>query len=112
MPFDRSPLRRRRTARFAGLATTLALMLVPAGASASRSERTLFDATSSLLGASPKQQKTRLDELDSIGADTVRLSLQWRSFAPSPGRAHKPAGFHAADPGDYPGGTFASLDAA
>lgn len=96
----------------AGTAALLGLLLVPGPASASRSQRTIFDATSSLFGApSVKERRARLNELESLGADTVRLVLQWRSFAPVPGRSRKPAGFNAADPRDYPRGTFSALDA-
>jgi hypothetical protein len=112
MSLDRSPCRRRRLPRLAGTAALLGLLLVPTGAAASQSERTIFDATSSLIGASAKERKSRLNELDSIGVDTVRLTLQWRSFAPAPGKSRKPARFNAADPRDYPRGAFSWLDAA
>ena len=106
-----SPPRGRALARAAGAICLLALLLEPAGASASRSQETIFDATSALFAASPAERKARLNELDSLGVDTVRIVLGWRSVAPSPGRSRRPAGFNPADPRDYPRRAFASLDA-
>jgi hypothetical protein len=99
-----------RCAVLAALLTPLALLAPVDGAGASHGQRTIFDATSSLLGAGAKERSARLNELDSLGVDTVRVVLQWRSIAPRPGRSRPPAGFNASDPRDY-GGAFGPLDA-
>jgi hypothetical protein len=43
-----------------------------------------------------------LDRLRLLGAQAVRVSVTWRSIAPSPGARHAPRGFDASDPGAYP----------
>ena len=91
-------------------AAVLLGLLQPAGATASRSERTILDATGSLVSVDAKERRARLNELDALGVDTVRLQVQWRSFAPGPGRPRPPAGFDAANPADYPNGPFDALD--
>jgi hypothetical protein len=102
----------RRSALPGAALAVAALLAMPAGAGASSAQQTIFDATAALLGAEDRERKRRLDELDALGVDTIRIVLQWRSVAPSPGRAREPAGFNPADPRDYPPGAFHSLDAA
>ena len=48
-----------------------------------------------------RRQQT-LDELKSLGADTLRVEVKWNEVAPCPTRARRPS-FDAADPGAYPG---------
>ena len=109
MVFLRSPRRRRRCAVPALLLTLPALLVPVGGAAASHRQRTIFDATSSLLTVGPKARSARLDELDSLGVDTLRIVLQWRSVAPRPGRSRPPTGFDPANPRDY-GDAFGPLD--
>jgi hypothetical protein len=104
-------MRRRSVLPAAVLAVGL-LLAVPGVACASQSQQTIFDATAALLGAGERERRQSLNELDALGVDTIRIVLQWRSVAPSPGRSRRPAGFRPGDPDDYPQGAFASLDAA
>lgn len=106
-----SPTRRRHGTLPAVGLVLLAALLVPPGAPAARSQQTIFDATSALLGVEQGERGKRLNELDALGVDTIRIVLQWRSVAPAPGRASKPEGFNAASPRDYPRGAFSHLDA-
>jgi hypothetical protein len=109
MATPRSPWRRRRLAVTAILLTPLALLVPTEAAVASHDQRTIFDATSSLLPVGPTPRSARLDELESLGVDTIRIVLQWRSVAPRPGRPRPPQGFDAANPRDY-GDAFGPLD--
>ena len=85
-------------------------LLAPAGASA-RAQETIFDAPRDLLGgATPQSRAAALNELRALGADTVRINLPWRYLVPRPGRSRKPAGFNAADPGDYPQSRWTTVD--
>jgi hypothetical protein len=102
---------RRGSALSAAALAVGALLAGPGDARASKAQRTIFDATAALLGVASSDRGQSLDELDALGVDTIRIVLRWRSVAPSPGRPRRPAGFNPADPGDYPPGTFGSLDA-
>jgi hypothetical protein len=71
------------------------------GASASRSQSTLFDLGGSSLDVTKEGRATQLDELQDFGVDTVRVIIAWRQLAPSPESASKPS-FDATDPNAYP----------
>ena len=89
----------------------LALLSLPGPAAASSRQQTIFDATSYLLGdVTDAQRRNRIRELDSMGVDTLRVLLVWRNLVPRPGAARPPAGFSAADPGDYPRRLWVGID--
>src|SRR5437763_17199430 len=84
----------------------------PGPALAAQDQRTVFDPPGlTLVHASPQQRATMLDQIAASGADTVRLLVYWRAYAPAQQSSEKPAGFDASDPTDYPSGTFDALDA-
>ena len=87
--------------RLCALAVAGLALVWPAGAEAGRVQQTIFDAGPGLLNADSNQRANRLDQLQRLGADTVRLVLPWRSFAPSPGRRNKPDGFSPMASVDY-----------
>src|SRR6476646_7872935 len=93
------------------LAVTTVLLLPPV-ARANAGDETIFDPPGTgLLYASPGVRGDRLDEVQALGADTVRVPANWRNFAPAPGSAAKPHGFDGSDPNDYSPGSFDALDA-
>lgn len=94
-------------ALLAALAASL-LALAP-GASASRSQSSLFDLAGTGLDSSPAQRAAALDQLKTFGVDTVRVVLPWNRIAPSPDSAAKPA-FDASDPNAYPQQNWAGID--
>ena len=99
-----------RPAPVVALALLALALLTPAAASA-RSQETIFDAPRELIGgATPESRAAALDELRALGTDTVRINLPWRYLVPRPGRSEKPAGFNAADPGDYPQTRWGTVD--
>jgi hypothetical protein len=59
------------------------------------------DHTALIRNGAPRRQET-LNELQILGADTLRVSVKWNEVAPRPTRSRRPS-FDASDPGDYPG---------
>ena len=49
-----------------------------------------------------------LDEMKSLGADTLKIGIQWRDLAPE--GASKPAGFDGSNPGSYADAKWAPYD--
>ena len=90
----------------------LILLLPPPAARANAADETIFDPPGTgILYASPGVRSDRLDEVQALGADTIRVPANWRDFAPAPGSAAKPQGFDGSDPTNYPPGAFDALDA-
>lgn len=88
-----------------------ALLALPAFAPA-RSQETIFDAPRELVNEpDPFSRAAALDEIQALGADTIRISLSWRSLVPAPGGTEPPTGFDAGDPGDYPQDRWVAVDA-
>jgi hypothetical protein len=54
----------------------------------------------------------RLDDIKALGADVVKIRIDWRGVAPSPRSKKKPAGFNGADSTKYPAGVWTNFDAA
>ena len=93
------------------LAGCFALALLASPANADRRQQTIFDATNDLLLApSEAARHTVLDHLQSLGVDTVRIVVPWRSIVPEPDSPQVPEGFDPTDPGDYEGGVLNSVD--
>jgi hypothetical protein len=84
----------------AAVAVAASLATVP-GASASRSQTTLFDLGGAALDLSAAGRAEQLDELQAFGVDTVRVIVAWRQIAPEPDSPTKPS-FDATDPAAYP----------
>ena len=81
-------------------ALLLALALLPAAAGASPRQFALFQDETLLVENGARRGPT-LDELRSLGADMIKVQLNWATVAP--GGRRKPAGFDATDPSQYPG---------
>ena len=67
----------------------------------------VFEDHTALIRNGPLRRQQTLDELKTLGADTLRVEVKWNEVAPSPTRARRPR-FDASDPGAYPG--FAPYD--
>jgi hypothetical protein len=85
----------------------LALAVVPGSAAASWNQHALFQDDHNLLERGDAARERTLDELKSLGVDMIKAQLSWAAVAPR-GR-HRPSGFVAADPAQYPG--WARFDA-
>ena len=106
-------LSRTRRASLRGLTLALALVaLAPvADAGASATQETIFQDDGLLQQSGTGVQARALDNMQALGATTVRVLVGWRNLAPEPNASSRPSGFDAADPSTYPAGTFDTLDA-
>lgn len=78
----------------------LAALAVPAGAAAKPGERTIFQAPRELRSDDAALRAQTLDEIQSLGANWLRVVLTWRDVAPSPNAKHVPH-FDERDPSAY-----------
>ncbi|HEY4278944.1 MAG TPA: cellulase family glycosylhydrolase [Conexibacter sp.] len=88
--------------------TGLALLVPSAVASASSTQYTTVEAPSELLNGSPARA---LDQITSLGATAIRITMPWREIAPDPDSRTAPS-FNATDPNAYPAAGWAGFDAA
>lgn len=84
----------------------LALLVLAAPASASRSQTTSFEAPRDLLDAGSRP--AALDEIQGLGVDELRVVLLWRNVAPSALASRKPD-FDTTDPASYSWGQYDAL---
>jgi hypothetical protein len=79
-----------------------------APASASPTQISIIQDEQRLLHDGPAVQATALDEIKALGAEVVKVTVNWRNIAPSGSR--KPAGFLGDDPAQYPAASWAMFD--
>jgi hypothetical protein len=105
---------RARRGRLVALAVTLlalaggAFGAAPAGAS--RTQESIFQDDRLLVFSDSATRERTLEDMASLGADTVHTLLFWRSVAPAPGDRDRPSGFDPADPASYPAGAWDPYD--
>jgi hypothetical protein len=87
-----------------GLGLTGAAVL-PATAAANSNQLAIIQDGSAL-----SDPGTAFMHFRSIGANTVRVIVEWAQIAPRPLSSQKPKGFNATDPNAYPSGNWAGLD--
>jgi len=73
-------------------------LLAPAGAAASASQVTLFEAPAELLGDASRA--AALDQIRQLGAGAIRVVMYWHDVAPAADAATRPS-FDATDPAAY-----------
>jgi hypothetical protein len=93
------------------LAAVAAALLAPAGAQAARDQLTIMEDSTQLLSAGPEARNFALDQFKALGANVVKVRVEWRDLAPDPSSRRKPT-FDATDPAAYPDGVWGALDAA
>ena len=94
------------------LITALAVAaLTAAPAQASKTQESIFQDDATLLGDNAGKREQALDEMQALGVDTVRALVLWNRIAPDATSPDKPSGFDATDPGAYPAGNWARVDA-
>jgi hypothetical protein len=81
-------------------AVLAALALLPAAASASPRQYALFQ-DEALITENAASRGSTLDEVRSLGADMIKVQMNWSVVAP--GGRTKPKGFDGRDPSQYPG---------
>lgn len=101
------------TRTWTSLTATLAVLalsaLVPAVASASRSQWSIFEDHPYLVRTDSGTRAQTLDEIQQLGADTLRVEVKWDEVAPNPSSRERPQ-FDATNPAEYPGfGPFDEL---
>ncbi len=95
----------------AAIAPVLAsLAVLPASASASSYQESMFQDDPLLVYGDEATQKKTLDRLVHLGVDRIRVSVFWRIVAPANDAATKPQNFDAADPAAYPNGAWDRYD--
>jgi hypothetical protein len=99
------------TKRLTILTALLTLLVLPPAAQASHTQGSVFEDDTALLTSDVSARDRALDEITSLGADTIRTLVIWNRVAPDPTSATKPSGFDAADPADYPSGAWDKWDA-
>ncbi|HEY1597172.1 MAG TPA: hypothetical protein VGF74_17370 [Thermoleophilaceae bacterium] len=94
------------------LATSSLLIgaVAAAPAHASRNQQSIFEDDTALLFSGDGQRQQSLDEMKSLGANSIRTLVQWSRIAPDTNASKKPAGFDATNPDAYPPGVFAPWD--
>src|SRR5215208_6195429 len=92
------------------LLTVLAAVVLAAPAHASSNQESIFQDDATLLGDDATVREQTLDEMQALGVDTVRALVLWNRIAPDALSSTKPS-FDASDPGAYPAGNWARIDA-
>src|SRR4051812_33663713 len=111
MPAMPTTSNRHRRALLAVALTMLASLALAGPAQAGRNQESVFQDDGVLQESGLDAQKSALDQMKGLGADSVHVLIGWRKVAPSPTSATKPANFDATDPAAYPKGAFDTLDA-
>ena len=79
-----------------------ALARCTAPADASRVQRSIFEDDQTLVLSSATIRERTLDDLKTLGVDTVHSVVFWNKVAPAPLSTHRPAGFDGSQPGRLP----------
>ncbi|MEA2350562.1 MAG: hypothetical protein QOG86_1503 [Thermoleophilaceae bacterium] len=109
--FPRNPMKLSHVLRTIPIAALAGVLLLPAaGASGSASQVTIMQDEAQLLFTSSGHRASTLDEMRGLGADVIKVRVQWRFIAPSPDAKKKPQGFSGENPGDYPSANWAPYD--
>src|SRR4051794_38077330 len=93
------------------LITLLIAAAVPQTAQAGHTQGSVFEDDTALLTSDTTSRDRSLDELQSLGVDTIRSLVIWNRVAPDPTSSTKPSGFDATDPASYPDNAWAAWDA-
>src|SRR3954452_9845774 len=90
------------------LAALPAVLVLPSVAAAGRSQESLFQDDTTLLGGGDALRNETLDELQALGVDVIRVNVVWNRYAPDPTSSTRPQ-FDAEDPSAYPLGDVDAL---
>ena len=97
--------------RFAAIAAFAVALVSPAAASAARGQLTMMEDSTQLLTQGELPREFALNQFKALGADVVKVRVEWRDVAPDPSSRRRPA-FDATDPGSYPRGAWDPVDKA
>jgi hypothetical protein len=106
---ERKPILTQMVRIWLGVTAALAVLggILPSVASASRSQWSIFEDHPYLVRTDSATRQAALDEIQRLGADTLRVEVKWDEVAPNPGSRTRPQ-FDATNPAEYPG--FAPFD--
>ncbi|MFL5826517.1 MAG: hypothetical protein ACJ76V_08340 [Thermoleophilaceae bacterium] len=79
-------------------------------AHASPTQESVMQDDRLLLNTGPDSREGALNEMQSLGVDTVHSLAVWRSYAPNADSRTKPSGFDGSDPAAYPPEAWDKLD--
>jgi hypothetical protein len=94
--------------RLALVVFAVAVLVGAAPASASPTQLSIVQDEGRLLHEGTAEQSQALDEIQRLGADVVKVTVNWRAIAPS--GSHKPSGFVGDDPAQYNPSNWAAYD--
>ena len=96
----------------AAVAVALAAVVgvTAAPASANPTQLSIVQDEARLLRDGPQVQAATLDEIKKLGADVVKVTLDWRRIAPSASSDRKPSGFVGDDPAEYAASNWEPYD--
>jgi hypothetical protein len=92
------------------IAALFSLAAFAAQAQASKSQESIVQDDRMLLNYGSGVQTGALNDLDSLGVDTVHVSITWKTLAPSPNSAKPPKGKDLSNPQTYRYARWADLD--
>jgi hypothetical protein len=92
------------------IAAAAAALLAAVPAQASTTQESIFEDDYQLLQLGSAEQQAGLNDMDRLGADTVRSLVLWNQIAPDPGNVRRPKGFDARNPAAYPAGLWDRYD--
>ena len=92
------------------LTSALAALLVATPAGASRVQRSIFEDDQTLVLSSATIRERTLDDLRTLGVDTVHSVVFWNKVSPDPLSTHRPAGFDGSNPAAYPANLWDRYD--
>ena len=105
-------IRPRRLAASLLAVAAAALLALPAGASASASQESIFMDDSEIVFGTDEKVEATFSILRGLGVDRVRVSVLWRLLAPAPTSRTRPAfgAGGASDPAAYPAAAWDRYD--
>src|SRR5688572_26070878 len=80
----------------------LALLALPARAAADSEQESIFQDDLQLLFSGGERRSAALDQIQGLGADTIRAFVFWNTVTPESSSTRRPPGFDGADPAAYP----------
>ena len=80
--------------------------VVPAAANAAHAPESIFQDDDHLIYSSTATVTRTLEQLQALGVDRLRLTIEWKDLAPDPTASTAPAGFDATNPVEYTQSTY------
>ena len=97
----------RRALATAGAAA--AVLTMPADALASRGQLSIMEDSTQVLSRGSDAREFALDRFKDLGAQVVKVRVEWRDIAPDPATRTRPS-FDATNPDAYPAGAWDPVD--